>query len=276
MNTPSSITSDRRAGFTLVELLIVAVLGVVILIATYEVLVTNQRTYMAQQAQIQAQQSVRSGVDVLFGELREVSPAGGDLKEMASDSVQVRVMRKFGVACQVDLSGDPSITAYTPGDWFESGDSVVVFADADTMRIDDDVYHHAQLNAGDNTQVCGPKRAQILRFPGMGPAFRFDSVWPGAPIRSYEWLTFGIYQVDGDWYLGRHAAGDDPAPLLGPLSSKSDGGLSFEYLDQDGNSTATPTDVRQIQVTLRTPGEVRGPNGELISDSLTTRIQTRN
>lgn len=276
MNTDVRRSSDRRAGFTLVELLIVSVLGALILVATYEVLVTNQRTYLAQQAQIQSQQSVRAGADVLFGELREISARGGDLVRMAPDSMTIRVMRKLGVACQVDLSGDPSITAYVVGDWFASDDSVVVFADVDTTRVDDDVYHYASVNAGDNTQTCGPKPAQILRFPGMGPAFRADSVWVGAPIRSYAWLTYGLYQVDGDWYLGRRPEGGVPAPLLGPLSSKSDGGLSFEYLDGDGNTTATSTEVRQIQITLRTPGEVRGPRGDLISDSLTTRIYTRN
>lgn len=274
---------SRQAGFTLVELLIVAVLGSLILLATYEVLLTNQRTYVAQQAQIQSQQSVRSGTDVLFGELREISPRAGDLKIMASDSMKVRVMRKFGIACQVDPSvmlivfaGTPSVRVYSAGTPFEDGDSAVIFADVDTTKVEDDTYIYGQINAGDTTQTCGSKRAQTLTFPGLGQAFTDSAVWAGAPVRSYVWYTYGLYQVDGDWYLGRHEVGGSVTPLLGPLASRSDGGLSFDYLDEDGSSTATADDVRQIAVTIRTPGEVRGPDGDLISDSLTTRIYTRN
>src|SRR5690606_3944729 len=92
----------RRGGLTIVELLVVAVLGALVVTAAYQVLITNQRTYTAQNAQIQGQQTVRAGLDVLFGELRELSRAGGDVLAIASDSVKVRAGRNFGLVCGVE------------------------------------------------------------------------------------------------------------------------------------------------------------------------------
>ena len=59
------MTRDRR-GFTLIELLIVVVLGSLILAAALQVLITNQRTYTAQNAAITGQQATRMALDVLF------------------------------------------------------------------------------------------------------------------------------------------------------------------------------------------------------------------
>ncbi|MCG6954807.1 MAG: prepilin-type N-terminal cleavage/methylation domain-containing protein, partial [Gemmatimonadetes bacterium] len=118
--------SAERKGFTLVELIIVVVLGTLVLAAAMQVLVTNQRTYTAQTAQIQAQQSTRSAMDVLFGELREISARGGDLLSMSTHSLKVRAMRKFGVVCGVSTSSPPVLTVAKVGDWFAAADSVFV------------------------------------------------------------------------------------------------------------------------------------------------------
>ncbi|MDH3424781.1 MAG: prepilin-type N-terminal cleavage/methylation domain-containing protein, partial [Gemmatimonadota bacterium] len=65
-----------RAGFTLIELLVVTVLGSLVLLAALQILITNQRTYTSQNQVIAGQQSTRMALEVLFNELREVSPAG--------------------------------------------------------------------------------------------------------------------------------------------------------------------------------------------------------
>ena len=74
-------TGDN-SGFTLVELIIVAVLGAVVVGATYEIMLSSQKAYTVQTAQIQGQQTVRSGIAILFSELREMSRAEGDILTM--------------------------------------------------------------------------------------------------------------------------------------------------------------------------------------------------
>lgn len=269
----------QRSGFTLVELLVVAVVGALVLGATYQVLVVNQRTYTAQNAQIQGQQSTRAAMEVLFSELREISPRGGDLIGMSPDSVTIRVMRSAGLVCEVD-DVNFWIEATRLGSWFEVGDSVFVFADHDPSDVDDDVWTATIVTARDTTQACAtggdPSQRLTLGAPNL---FVADTPSVGGLVRGYRHYTYGVMTYEGDAYLGRKdptliGTGSASVPLAGPLDP--DDGLEFEYLDSSGNPTTVATDVRQIQVTLRSHSEARDAQGDLVSDSVSTRIYLRN
>jgi prepilin-type N-terminal cleavage/methylation domain-containing protein len=279
--------SAERKGFTLVELIIVVVLGTLVLAAAMQVMVTNQRTYTAQTAQIQAQQSTRATMDVLFAELREISARGGDLVSMSSHSLKVRTMRKFGVACGVSSSSPPVLTVTKVGDWFAAQDSVFIFADNQTNISSDDDWVDAYVTAVDTSAVtCGSTTAQRLSFGGQSGKFTApggDSVRTGAPMRSFVYYTYGLGTWEGKTYLGRlgrtgggllGASSDKWVPLVGPL--KATDGVEFVYLDSIGNVTATATEVRQIQVTVRTWSGAVDAVGHVVADSLTGTIYTRN
>ncbi|HSG07802.1 MAG TPA: prepilin-type N-terminal cleavage/methylation domain-containing protein [Longimicrobiales bacterium] len=267
--------TDRR-GFTLVELIVVTVLGALLVMASLEILITNQRTYTAQTAQIQGQQATRAGVDVLFNELREISAQGGDLLAMGSTSLSVRSMRKFGVACLVTNTSPPVIRALKVGDWFAMEDSVFVFADNKTTLSSDDRWIAARLQgaAVDTTVTCGSAKAQNLTFAGQAALFTADSVRTGAAIRSFTRYRYGLITYAGDPYLGRTDAGGNTVPMVGPL--KASNGVSFVYMDSVGTVTTTANKVRQIQVTIRTASGVVNSVGNTVSDSITALIYTRN
>jgi len=265
--------SRGSRGFTLMEFLVVAVLGTVVLLAVLQTLIINQRTYAAQGARIQGQQAIRAAADVLFGEIRELSPQGGDLLNMAATAFTVRSMRKFGVVCDVSKASPPVLRVMRVGSWFEDSDSVFVFADNETDVSADDAWIAAQVTAIDTSKACGSSPAQALSFAGQGPLFTADSVRTGAPVRSYVHYTFGLITYGGDSYLGRIDAGGSRVPLVGPLTPS---GLRFVYLDSLGAATSYRSDVRQIEVTIRTSSEARNAQGEIVSDSLTTLVFTRN
>jgi prepilin-type N-terminal cleavage/methylation domain-containing protein len=271
------MTRDRR-GFTLVELLIVTVLGGIVLLAALQILITNQRTYTAQTAVISNQQNARLALEVLFNELREVSPAGGDILAMSSDSVRIRLMRKFSVVCEVwDHSGQPEyLVMNLPGRKFETNDSVFVFADNNEKDDDDDVWIQAQVTASDTTEACpqASEPATELTFNGQGALFTTDSVGIGGPVRSYQTFTFGLTNFAGDPYLGRRRGTGAMVPVVGPIRAGS--GLALEYRDALGNVTGTPADVRQIVVTVRTGGSVMNSLDEMVQDSITMWVYTRN
>lgn len=267
------MTRNRR-GFTLVELIIVTVLGSFVVGASLQILITNQRTYTAQNARIQGQQATRAAMDVLFSELREISAQGGDIMAMSSDTLAIRVMRKFGVVCEVDLTSTPFVKALKVGDWFTVSDSVFVFADNETRTMDDDVWISAKVTSVDTTATCGSQETTKVSFSGQSAAFTADSVRTGAPIRSFVRFTYGLFQIDGEYYLGRRSGSSDAVPLVGPLRSSD--GVEFSYLDSSGTTTATTTDVRQILVTIRTASNVMNSLGRMVSDSISGRIYTRN
>ena len=272
-----------RGGFTLVELLVVTVLGGIVLLAALQILITNQRTYTAQNQVIQNQQNARMALEVLFNEIREVSPSGGDILGMSSDSLRVRLMRKFSVVCENwDQTGSPVFKVLNfPGRKFEAGDSVFIFADNDERDDDDDVWVGAAVTAVDTAETCpqNSEPATELTFLGQGGLFdntTGDSVGLGAPVRSYDRFTFGVTTFVGDTYLGRREGSllSFMMPVVGPIRSTN--GLSFEYRDALGNTTTTPTDVRQVVVTVRTGGNVQNSLNQTVQDSIMAWVYTRN
>jgi prepilin-type N-terminal cleavage/methylation domain-containing protein len=262
-------------GFTLVELLVVAILGGVIIAATYQTLVTSQRTFTVQNAQIQGHQTIRAGMDVLFGELREISTPGGDLLSIDRDSVTIRTMRAFGLACDTASAGAPQVTVKRVGRWFSVGDSVFALIDGNPEVHDDDDWRSVRVTAVDTTATCGTgtEQAQQLTVAGLAGG---DRVLPGAPLRSYERYTYGVTRFGGTPFLGRRQPGQWSQPIVGPLDPVAEQPVEFVYLDENGTITADPGEVAQIQVTLRTRSPVRDAQGELIRDSMTVRVNTRN
>ncbi len=262
-----------RRGFTLVELLVVVVLGTVVVMASLQILITNQRTYTAQNAKIQGQQTTRAALDLLSSELREISAQGGDLLAMGADSLTIRTMRKFGVTCAVDFTAQPKLTVIRVGDWFTTNDSTFVFADNNVTMAGDDVWLSTKVTAVDTTKFCASQSAQELTFTGQSTLFTNDTVLVGASIRSFERYTYGLYQINGESYLGRRTTGS-AVPVVGPV--KSSNGVAFSYLDGNGATTTVAADVRQILVTIRTASGVLGAGNQPVSDSITARIYTRN
>ena len=262
-----------RRGFTLVELMIVAVVGAMVVGSTYQIMFSSQRALTLQTARVQGQQTVRAGLDFLFAELRELSRAEGDILTMGSDEIEVRAMRAFGLVCGVDVSGSP-LRVQKVGRFFTAGDSVMVFADNDPDIASDDTILSGRIGSSvDTTQTCsGADTAQSLTVGALATALENDTVRIGAPVRGFTVYSYGLHLLDGEYYLAR-TSGGTTAPLVGPLSSN---GVSFIYTDAFGNVTTNPRAVSQIEVTLRSESRVRDPQGYPIADSLTTAIYLRN
>lgn len=267
--------SERtRWGFTLVELLVVVVLGTLVVLVASTVLVTNTRVHTVSNAQIQGRQIMRAGVDVLFGELREISVDGEDLEVMDTDRLEIRSQRAFGLVCGTDYSSSPGrLTVVRVGSWFAAGDSIFVFADNDPERTSDDAWLARTIQSVDPTATCGGREAQVLTVPDL--ASTGDTVRVGAPVRAFDRFTYGSFVIDGETYLGREARGSSsPDPLVGPILPS--GGVVFRYLNAGEQVTTVPTEVSQIEVTLRFQSEARRVGGDRVSDSIVTRIYPRN
>jgi len=280
----------NRKGFTLIELLLVTVLGSLVVGASLQILIQNRRAYTAQTQVINGQQTTRMAIEVLFAELREISPSGGDILAMWPDSIRVRMMRKFSIVCDMDLSGDPVLTIQRDvndmslmygANAFAVGDSAHVYADNDQDIISDDVWIAAEITDVDLTPVpsicpqnpLSPATAIELEFGSQSGLFSADQVWVGAPIRSYQEFTFGTTTMNGDVFLARRDTADY-VPVAGPLAATD--GLRFIYRDSLGAITATPANVSQIEVRILTGNEISNSVRNMVQDSVSVWIYTRN
>jgi len=273
------MNNHPEKGFTLVELLVVMVLGSILLLATYQVLTTNTRVYAANTARAQGQQTLRAGVDVLSGELREISTAGGDLLAMGSDSLTIRAQRTFGLVCAVDYSGSPvKVTSFTVGPSFAVGDSIFVFHDNNVDLASDDEWFGGVVSGVSWSMACSGGPSQVLSIPMLkttATASPPDSVRVGAPLRGFETMTLGAYTFGEETFLGRRVEGSSsPDPLVGPLLDSR--GVTFRYLDSRGQVTTVDTLVAQIEITLRYESDMKTFQSMPVSDSVLVRVFPRN
>jgi len=269
----------KRRGFTLVELLVVIVLATFMVLTIYQVLIANSRTYAVNNAQIQGQQMLRAGMDVLFGELREISTPGGDLLDMKDHHLVIRAQRAFGLVCTADYSvSPPKLTLFRVGPAFQPNDSIFLFLDNNPNLGSDDRWVGGITTAVDSTTLCNGNPGQTLTVPFVGTlaaAASPDSVRVGAPARAFDVYTYGLFEIDGEPYLGRQLKGAAaPDPLVGPLLATN--GVTFRYLDSLGAVTTADTLVSQIEVILRYRSKVRTFGNALVADSILARVYPRN
>lgn len=264
----------RTAGFTIVELLVAALVASILMGAVYQVLLTNQRISVVQREQMAGHQTVRAGLDLLAQELREVSGRGGDLLEAEDDQISFRALRAQGVACFTGSTLNPFIRVLVPTRPFVDGEPLYVFADDDPETAADDQWFQATIQDADGGVTCGSdlRPAQELTLTGLSAA-QWARIGPGAQVRSWEEVEYTVQNYSGVSYLVRIQDGD-AARLVGPLAPGN--GLRFEYLDADGDPTGNAAAVRQIGVTLRTASAAQTAWGGAVADSLNTSVQLRN
>lgn len=276
MNTSraTACADARRSGFTVVELLVVSLLGIFLLMATYSVLITNQRTYSAQAAQVQGMQTTRAALDILTGELREISIAGGDLLQADSTSLVIRTMRRFGLVCNVAAGPPPVLTVRKVGSFFPKEDSVFIFAENDEATANDDTWITASITTLDTTGVaCGTAEAQTFQFADQAPLFNANTVRVGAPVRSFDRYEYRKAVIDGQTVVARRDTAST-IPLVGPVDA--DGGLQFEYFDNLGNPTNIIANIAQIAITIISTSDATTSLGSQVRDSVTVRVYPRN
>ncbi len=276
----------RDAGFTLVELLVAVVVASVLMVSIFQVLIANQQIYTVQREQIQAQQTVRAGLDVLVSELRQASPAQGDIIGMEADRVRFRAFRGAGLACDWDGT---DLTVAPLGRDFSAGDLVFLYVDGDPETAADDQWALGEIASIQDTDICpvdagqdDPQRpAQVVRLTGLTPSPAVAAVRSGALLRSFEVFEYGLMQGPGnDTFLGRtqlDGSGspvDVAVPLVGPVRPGS--GVVFEYLDGAGEVTAVAQEVRSIRVRVETISGARRPSGAQVQDALSVVVHTRN
>lgn len=277
----------QRGGYTFIEVLVVLVVGMIVLLGAFSTLLRQQEAYGQMGAMAGTQEDARTGLDVLSAELRELSAVGGDLLMATPDSLRFRALRKLGLVCDTDKNNKRLTVAQIGADPFAVGDSVIVYADQDSLRADDDVWQRGAVSAL-GSAVCittlGLNLATLLPSANLslltlaGAGLKFDSIYPGAPVRSFETLSYRAGAWGGEDMLVRDADGA-VSPLVGPLPATD--GFALRYFDGSGTeltsfplSAADRASVRRIRVEIHAE-RVGGGQAGTHQDSLISDVFTR-
>jgi prepilin-type N-terminal cleavage/methylation domain-containing protein len=290
---------SRRAGFTLVELLVAITITGLIMASVYKILTGNQRFYQAQKQILDVEQNIRAAAQILPGELRGLDPDGGDIIAMSDTAITIKAMRGFSVLCTTPTAADVTARQITIRNALTAGyraidrtrDSVLVFREGNPDISSDDRWLHAPIAGSTSVNCTDGSAGTRLTLTGMVNgdslgvmgAVGDRGVLLGAPLQTFEVVNYQLYDDGtGTWWLGMrtYAAGtwSGTSPLAGPLQGTS--GLIFEYRDVNQNVTAATTAVRRIRITVRgqssqpinIPGRVAG----YYRDSVVARVALRN
>jgi prepilin-type N-terminal cleavage/methylation domain-containing protein len=253
----------RRAGLSLVELLVALSLGGIVLAAAASSMLRQQRGVRWIEGLTGAELQLRPVLRLLTDELSLLDAGAGDLAPgQASDSsLQLRAVVAASLAC--DSAGVltllPESVAVPPLAGLArppaTGDSVWLYFGASGWRA------RSVVNVARVTTACavptsaaGPAYRLVLDQPPDAPA--------GTPVRITRWERWVVYRAgDGRWYVGIRdfspATGRFLAaqPVAGPFARAARDGArtGFRYFDASGRAFvpdgSNEREVARVRVT---------------------------
>jgi len=305
---------SRRAGFTLIELVIAMVLMSLVGGAIVKLLLRQSRFYNSTTDLIQTRQQIRQAAAMLPSDLRGISSVAGDIYAMSDSAIEFRSVFGTSVVCANIggmLSTVPRVLARnsTMTSWARPpalGDSLAVYNNGPTAALADDGWTRFQITAIPTpvtTNVANgcPVTTGLTQagdVSAINPSYQLTlspaapaSIAVGAGIRFFRRVRYRIYrETDNQWYIGffECLAGRTPAcdltkPIAGPFqpyAPTGTSGMQFAYYDSTGAVTADPLQVARISLVVRGQAaalmNLSGAGGTLFRDSLRIEVGLRN
>lgn len=282
MRGRDSFSLQSRRGFTIIELMISMMIGLILLGAVYKLMTTQTAGYNKQRELADVRETARSGSTLLSRDLRHAASGGSSVVAMSANSITLRSIRGLGIVC----AKHPTLARYalsrTAGKIEATpDDSALVF------QIGRERWQRVKL-----TNVGTPASMGIASCAWPGTPRVPDAVIEvavntksdtvgikvGAPFRAYRRVQYAQYLLDDRWWLGRKV-GSAPGyeQLTGPLRASN--GLTFAYFDTLGAPTAAPSAVGMVAFTLNAESyqkaRLNSGSYEFQRDSLTTKVLLR-
>jgi prepilin-type N-terminal cleavage/methylation domain-containing protein len=272
-----------RAGFTLIEIMISLVVGLLVLGGVYGLMITQGRGFGKQREVIDVRETSRDAIGLLAWDLRHAASGQSPLLVMGTNTVTLRSPQGLGVVCGKHLT----LARY--GLWKTAG-TIQATADDSALvyQVGSNSWKALRIAAVGTPAAMGVATCAWpgARVPDMVIELTVTAVADtallkiGAPLRNFRRVEYAEYSLNGRWWLGRKiGAAASYDQLTGPLVSPSLNGLQLAYYDSTGAVTADPNKVASVAVTLRMESAqktyLQSGSFNYQHDSLTTRVAVR-
>ena len=242
-----------RRGYSLVEVLVGAVVASMLLASAAALLQSGRRYVARHRARLEARRAVAAVAGVLRAELEGVAFRHGDAIAVSDSSVRIRAGRGGGAVCGarpdvllVDTTTWRAVRAVDP-----ARDEAAVLVPGRAGHPDEDRWLRAAIAAVGSGTCAAGAAAHVFRLDttGVGP---LTVVPPGAPLRVIETVEYRLYKDGaGQRYLGQSARSGGTwsaiSPVAGPLAA---GGLHIRLMDQAGVVVAAPESAAVVRVAV--------------------------
>jgi len=280
--TTISFGRSARRGFTIIEMLVGMVVGMILMAGVVQLISAQGRGYRKQREVIDIRETTREAVSLLSWDLRQSRMGNGPLASIGANSISLRSPRGMGTIC----AKHPTLARY--GLW-KSGGVIAATVDDSALvyQFARDKWQPVKITAVGTPAAMG---VTACGWPGARPpdvvvefavASKADTAFikVGSPFRNFRRVQYAEFQQNSRWWLGRKFGAAPSYELLtGPLIAPASGGLAFAYYDSLGAVTADPTAVRVVAFTLRTESYKQtyiGNGFNFQRDSLTTKVVLR-
>ena len=292
-------------GFTTVELMVALVLGGIAMAAIGTVLRRQQRFYTSAASLVEQRVALRDVTGILPGDLRALSPAGGDVLVFSDSALELRATIGAAIVCDTvpgggaialaPASGRPTaLSSFTTAP--QAGDVALVYAGGASDRADDDTWISLSVaDVATSAAVCvgspfvpnevssGPPL--IVRFSASGGVSQ--PIGPGAFVRLLRRVRYRFYRAGtGEWYLGYSewsgAGFTVVQPVSGPFaaySSRGGSGVALRYFDENGMELVDPGDaaaIARVLVVARGVARESPSAARPVTDSQAVGVRVRN
>jgi prepilin-type N-terminal cleavage/methylation domain-containing protein len=273
---------NRRHGFSLIELIVALVIGMIVLTGVVQMLIVQGRGYRKQREMIDVRETARDASTLISWDLRQSAPGNSALAAIASNSITMRSPRGIGTVC----AKHPTLARYA---LWKTGGKIAATADDSALvyQLGRGTWNAVKISAVGTPAAMG---ITACAWPGarapdvvieIAVSSRADTAYikVGAPFRSFRKVQYAEFQLNNRWWLGRKVgAAPSYEQLTGPLLPPAANGLQFAYFDTLGAATTNPSAVGTISFTLRTESYKTAPVGQTTGyqhDSVTTKVALR-
>ncbi len=272
---------DRR-GFTMIELIVSFVVGLIVLGAVVQLMIVQGRGYRKQRELVDVRETAREAAALLSWDLRQAAIGGSSFQVMGANTVTLRSPRGLGTIC----AKHALLARY--GLWKTAGSILATVDDtALVYQIGKGGWNKLKITAVGTPVAMG---VTACAWPGARPpdvvvefavSTQTDTSYIkiGAPMRNFRRVEYSEFQQNGRWWLGRKvgaAAAYDQ--LTGPLLAPASNGLAFTYYDTLGAVTVNPAAVGSVAFTIRTESYKNTTVGSSFTyqhDSVLTKVAVR-
>jgi prepilin-type N-terminal cleavage/methylation domain-containing protein len=276
------MNDDERRGFSLIELIVGLVVGLMVLTGVVQLMVVQGKGYRKQREVIDIRETAREATALLTWDLRQSVVGGSGPSVMTAGTVALRSPRGLGTIC----ARHATLPRY--GLWKTGGNIAATVDDSALVyQPGRDKWTALKISAIGTPAAMG---VIACAWPGARPPdvvvefvvnTRTDTsfIKVGAPFRGFRRVQYTEFNQNGRWWLGRKVgAAATYDQLTGPLVAPVSGGLAFAYYDTLGAVTTNPTALGSVAFTLRTESYKNTYVGSTYAyqrDSLTTRVALR-
>jgi prepilin-type N-terminal cleavage/methylation domain-containing protein len=242
--------SLTRRGFTLVELLVAAVISGVLAVLTGGLVAASGSRLRERSERMALEQSLRVSLGAAVAMLEPLgadSGAGPDLSQTAPGSFVVRASRASGVLCAAAAN---VLQVRAGASWWRAVRGLV--AGRDSLLIATlggaDRWIAAPLLGTPASGACPDGSAAFVLATAVSPAVAAQ-IGTGSPLRVFEPVEYRIYSSAGASWIGLRQlqTGEAIQPLAGPFTGT---GLSLSYTDWS-DLPAAGSAVAQVTLLIR-------------------------